>query len=53
MNKNENMKIFNNNLLAVRGTNVLARYKNPKSVLLRSKLNLVGKTRYLPSFSKE
>jgi hypothetical protein len=42
MNKNENMKIFNNNL-----------NKNPKSILLRSKLNLVGKTKYLPSFSKE
>nr|QWS06177.1 ribosomal protein S3 [Clonostachys rogersoniana] len=42
MNKNENMKIFDNNL-----------NKNPKSVLLRSKLNLVGKTKYLPSFSKE
>lgn len=36
------MKIFNNNL-----------NKNPKSVLLRSKLNILGKPRYLPSFSKE
>jgi hypothetical protein len=36
------MKIFNNNL-----------NKNPKSVLLRSKLNILGKPKYLPSFSKE
>lgn len=40
--KNLNMKIFNNNL-----------NNNPKTVALRKKVGDIGKTKYLPSFSKE
>lgn len=42
MKKNLNMKIFNNNL-----------NNNPKTVALRKKVGDIGKTKYLPSFSKE
>ena len=42
MKKNTTMKIFTNNLS-----------KNTKIVPLRENLNTIGKTKYLPSFSKE
>lgn len=42
MKKNLNMKIFHHNL-----------NNNPKSVALRKKVGDIGKTKYLPSFSKE
>nr|QVV23907.1 ribosomal protein S3 [Trichoderma cornu-damae] len=42
MKKNLNIKIFNNNL-----------NNNPKTVALRKKIGDIGKTKYLPSFSKE
>jgi len=42
MKKNLNIKIFNNNL-----------NNNSKTVDLRKKIGDIGKTKYLPSFSKE
>jgi hypothetical protein len=42
MKKNLNIKIFNNNL-----------NNNSKTVALRKKIGDIGKTKYLPSFSKE
>lgn len=42
MKKNLNMKIFDNNLS-----------KNPKTVILKKKVGDIGKTKYLPSFTKE
>jgi hypothetical protein len=36
------MKVFNNNIT-----------KNPKTILLNSKVGDLGKGKYLPSFSKE
>ena len=42
MKKNLNMKIFHRNL-----------NNNPKTVALRKKVGDIGKTKYLPSFSKE
>ena len=42
MKKNLNIKVFNNNL-----------NNNPKTVALRKKIGDIGKTKYLPSFSKE
>ena len=42
MKKNLNMKIFNNNLK-----------NNPKTIALRKKVGDIGKTKYLPAFSKE
>jgi len=42
MKKNLNIKIFNNNL-----------NNNPKTVALRKKIGDIGKTKYLPSYSKE
>ena len=42
MKKNLNIKIFNNNL-----------NNNSKTIALRKKIGDIGKTKYLPSFSKE
>jgi hypothetical protein len=36
------MKVFNNNLK-----------NNPKTIALRKKVGDIGRTKYLPSFSKE